>query len=284
VSSVEAALRLIRVVVPDGGCLLVLAESYFDETNTHGGGERLCVGGYIFYKEAAERQAKRWVELLGKWKIPFFHMVDCAHNAEVFSHLTKDECDLAAREAIQIIKETASMGVVVTVLESDYIQIMPQVDFFGSAYDTCARDVMSGVSAWIEQSEFTGSMHYYFEGGTDTEANASFSIMRMMKDPDMRKEARYSGHSFVPKILSPGVQAADILAWHAGQDCKRALRGDPMRKDFDSLCEIPHRCVHISREMLQERARIITSELKEAGLTTELSNLIHKTARGAHKN
>jgi len=35
----------------------VLAESYFDETNTHNSAERLCVGGYVFHKESAERQA-----------------------------------------------------------------------------------------------------------------------------------------------------------------------------------------------------------------------------------
>ena len=263
--------------------MLVLAESYFDETNTHGGGERLCVAGYIFSKDAAEQQAIRWAELIDKWKIPYFHMVECAHNVEKFAHLTKDECDLAAREAIQIIKETASMGVAVTVLESDYLEIMPQVAFFGSAYDSCARDVMTGVSSWIDGSNFNGLMHYFFEDGTDTEANASYCILQMMKDPEIRKEACYGGHSFVPKILSPGVQAADIFAWHAGQDCKRALRGDPIRKDFASLCEIPHRCVHISREILQERAFMIASELQEAGLTPELANLIHKTGRSTRK-
>jgi Protein of unknown function (DUF3800) len=282
----EGALRLIRVVIADGGALLVLAESYFDETNTHKGAERLCVGGYVFHKKAAERQAIRWAELIDKWHIPYFHMVDCAHNAGVFKHLTCDECDLAAREAIQIIKDTASTGICVTMSEADYLEIVPQLKFYGSAYDACARDVMVGVSAWIERTDFKGAMHYYFEEGTDTQNNASWSILEMMKVPELRKIARYEGHSFVPKIRSPGVQAADILAWHAGQDCKRALQEPPlpMRKDFQSLCEISHSVVHIDRKMLEATRDIINSELAASGASRDLISALHEAEKRLPKN
>ena len=276
------AARIIRVAVPRTGCLLVLAESYFDESNTHGGTDRLCVGGYIFRKEKAEEHAERWGQMLTKWGLGCFHMVDCAHNVEEFERLSKDECDLAARDAIKIIKETASAGVCVTVLESDYNEIIPKFGFIGSAYDSSARDILTGVSAWMDAENFQGAMHYFFEAGADTENNASTCIMRMMTDPELKAEARYAGHSFVPKKCSPGVQAADILAWHAGQDCKRALRGDPIRKDFASLCEIPHRVVHMTRQRLAEKAQVIKSALTEAGLTPELIRIIEAAmkARG----
>jgi hypothetical protein len=276
-------MRLICVVVPENGCLLVLAESYFDETNTHQSDDRFCVAGYVFTKNAAEEQAGRWRGMLEKWGLPYFHMVDCAHGVGVFKHMNDDECDLAAREAIQIIKDTAGAGIYVTVLESEYLEIVPQHKFFGSAYDACARDTISGVSAWIERNNFEGSMHYYFEAGAETENNASYCILQMMGDPDIRRESCYGGHSFVPKEQSPGAQAADVLAWHAGQDCKRALRGDPIRRDFASLIEIPHIGVHLTREKLHERARIINSMLKESGLTKELVDEIEKLARRTPK-
>ena len=158
------------------------------------------MGGYVFHKADAEQQAIRWAELLTKWRLPYFHMVDCAHNVGVYAHLNRTECDLAAREAIQIIKETASTGVAITVLESDYLEIMPQMKFFGSAYDALARDIIAGVSAWISATGFKGAMHYYFEEGTETEKNASYCITQFMRDPEVRAETRYEGHSFVPKI------------------------------------------------------------------------------------
>jgi hypothetical protein len=257
----------------------MLAESHFDETNTHKGAERLCVAGYVFHEDKAEQQAIRWASLVDKWRVPYFHMVDCAHNAGVFEHLTKDQCDLAAREAIQIIKDTAATGVCVTVKESDFLEIVPQLKFYGSAYDSCARDVISGVASWIKATGFKGSMHYYFEDGTETQNNASWSILQMMKEPEMRTEACYEGHSFVPKMRAPGVQAADILAWHAGQDCKRALRGDPIRKDFASLSEIPHRVIHINRQMLKEHADIINSELGNAGISHDMADAIYDAER-----
>lgn len=225
------AARVIRVAVPKNGCLLVLAESYFDETNTHKGAERLCVAGYVFLKDAAERQAAQWGDLLSKWRLPYFHMVDCAHNIGVFEHLSRPECDLAARDAIAIIKSTASVGVCMTVLESDFNEIIPPMTFFGSAYDFLARHVITGVAAWMDQAKFDGQMHYFFEAGAATESNASYCLMRMMSDPETARDAKYSGHSFVRKECSPGVQAADILAWQAGQDCRRAIAGEPVRKE-----------------------------------------------------
>lgn len=253
----EAAVRLVRVLVPANGALLVLAESYFDETNTHGSGDRLCIGGYVFLKDAAEKQAMEWAALLERWKLPYFHMVECAHNTKKFSHLSADECDQAARQAIAIIKDTASAGITMTVDVAEYDAIIPPYSFFGGAYDSCARDVISGVADWIDRSKFDGTMLYFFEDGVESSGNAGFSIATMMQDPETRAEARYGGHSFVPKVQSPGVQAADILAWHAGQDCKRAMKGKPRRKDFESLCEIPHSVVHINRRILEEKAAVI---------------------------
>lgn len=235
--------------------------------------------GIHFSQEDAEEQAMRWAGLLDKWNFRYFRMADCAHNVGVFDHLEKTECDIAAREAIQIIKDTASAGIGVTVLEFDYLEIMPELKSIGSAYDALARDVITGVASWIADTRFEGYMHYYFEEGTDTESNASFCIAQMVRDKEIRKEACYDGHSFVPKIRSPGVQAADILAWHVGQDCKRAQQGRPIRKDFDSLCEIPHKVIHITREMLKERAEIISSELEKANMTRETAEAVHRLLR-----
>jgi hypothetical protein len=56
-----------------------------------------------------------------------------------------------------------------------------------------------------------------------------------------------------------------------------------MRKDFASLCEIPHRCVHMTRDRLIERAEIIFSEMKRGWMTLELSNEIEAAYRALPK-
>ena len=144
--------------------------------------------------------------------------------------------------------------------------------------------MITGVASWIESTKFDGLMHYYFEGGVDTQSNASRSIVEMMNVPQLRRQARYAGHTFVCKSQSPGVQAADVLAWHAGQDCKRALSGEPMRKDFQSLTEIPCSVVHYNRRMLEDAAVTIRATLKEEGLTEEIANEIHRGVKGSTRN
>lgn len=261
----------------------MLAQSYFDESNTHGGTDRLCVGGYIFLKDAAERQAILWSAMLKKWGLPFFHMIDCAHNCGPYEHLSKEECDLVAREAIEIIKSTASAAVCMTVLESEYDQIVPSLKMFGTAYDALARHIISGVASWMDKTNFEGQMHYFFEAGTASENNASHCIMRMMTEPEIRREARYSGHTFVRKECSPGVQAADILAWHAGQDCKRAMKGQPQRKDFQSLCELPTWTMHFNTDILRQVAQVIDDELQRAGLNPKSANELERIERMSRK-
>lgn len=221
--------------------------------------------------------------MLERWNLPYFHMVECAHNAKAFKKLSKRDCDLAAREAIQIIKDTASMGVGISVLESDYLEIVPKLKFYGSAYDACARHVICGVSTWIRNQNFSGSMHYFFERGASTQRNASYSITQMMNDDEIKSESCYSGHSFIAKANSPALQAADILAWHAGQDCKRAMRGDPVRKDFASLSEIPHVMLDQSREMLAKHASMINDELREASFSPQLADEIEALSRRTTK-
>jgi hypothetical protein len=258
---------------------LALAESYFDETNTNSARERLCIAGYVFEKENAKEQAARWQEMLEKWGLPYFHMVDCAHHADVYAHLSKKECDLAARDAIQIIKETASIGVGITVLESEFKEIIPNIRSYGRAYDACTRHVIAGVSKWINSRKFEGSMHYFFESGVSSESNASYCIAEMMNSPEIRKESRYSGHTFIKKTESAGIQAADVLAWHAGQDCKRALRGDPIRKDFQSLLDIPHDIFHLEREILLMMRELLFTSLREADLTIQQANNLELISR-----
>lgn len=260
---------------------MTLAEAYFDESNTHVTNQRLCVAGYIFEKDNALTQGKLWHSMLDCWRLPHFHMVDCAHNSGVFSHLPRQECDLAAREAIKIIKETASTGVGISILESDFKEIIPNLKFYGSAYDACARYVIGGVAHWVEQSKFDGYMHYFFESGVATEKNAGHCILDMMRDDDIRNESHYSGHTFGKKSDHLGLQAADILAWHVGTDCRRAINGEPIRKDFQSLLEIPHEVLHISREMLEKIAQGILESME--GISIDQANEIENMIRGTRK-
>lgn len=279
------AIRVINVVVPPRGWVMSLAECYLDETEA--GGERpvLAVAGLAFRKDDAIRQSQAWEEMLSKWGLPFFHMTDCATKSGVFKHLSANECDIAAREAIGIIRDTVSAYVRVSVELSAFAEELKIIAHLGGAYEWCAISALPAISRWCDASNDVSKVHYFFEGGAVAQANASYRISEMVSDPMIREGCKYSGMSFVEKASSPGVQAADIVAWHCGKDAKRAFAGQPMRNDLVALIQgKPVYGGHWTREMLKAVSSGASSVAAELSLPTEMLPEIDRLSRRTPKS
>ena len=78
--------RLLEVTLPveNGRYGIVLWEAYFDESGDDGGFPIMTVGGYLVKPSNARRLERKWRRLLRKYKLPYFHMVECAHGNKNF--------------------------------------------------------------------------------------------------------------------------------------------------------------------------------------------------------
>ncbi|MBN8912615.1 MAG: DUF3800 domain-containing protein [Rhizobiales bacterium] len=260
---------------------MVLAECYLDETQTSGERSVFAVAGLVFRnKEAAIRQAVEWSVLLGKWSLPYFHMTDCALGQGVFKNLSDTDKDTAAREAIAIIRATASAYIYVTVEVSRLAEDASILSFLGGPYEWCAISVLPSVAGWCEKNPDVKEVAYFFESGAKGQANASYRIAEMLEVDDFKAQCRYSGMSFVEKVKSAGAQAADIIAWHAGKDAKRAFAGEERRRDFAALIEgIPAYGGNWSAAMLRAIASEAASSASELELPVEKLAQIEQLAR-----
>jgi hypothetical protein len=64
---------------------MLMVEGYFDESGDLDDAPGIfCVSGYFVETEAAKRMDAEWCEVLEKYQLGFFHMVDCAHGNEGF--------------------------------------------------------------------------------------------------------------------------------------------------------------------------------------------------------
>jgi len=61
----------------------------------------MCVAGYVFERDNAALISAEWHAMLARYKLPYFHMCDCAPCGDIYRHLTMPECDAAAREAMK---------------------------------------------------------------------------------------------------------------------------------------------------------------------------------------
>ena len=167
-----------------------------------------------------------------RWKkLPYFHMVDCAHGNGPFKNLTKDERIVVATRMIEIIKSYAFQGIAVTVNAAEFDAVMlryPAIkDVYKTAYAFCAHTILAGVSAWIGANPRVAHMAYFFEAGHESAPQADYIMHQMFQQPPLRAEFRYVGHEFVEKKESAAVQAADLLAWQWFTDKRHQMEGRP---------------------------------------------------------
>lgn len=236
----EVLARLIDILAPVDRDAMAFLECYFDESGTHAGSQALCVAGYLFEREACKALDLGWKKILDDYRLPFFHMTDCAHNTPPFDHLSRDECIEAEKAAIALINEHALLGLAIVVNENDYKAMFGDNSPGGSPYAYCCWQILAGIRVWIKQTNFEGEIAYFFEAGHDSEGEADALMKRIFKNPELRANYRYAAHSFVDKVKVRPVQTADILAWQWATQMKRWLKDDHrMRLDFQALAAKP---------------------------------------------
>jgi hypothetical protein len=124
--------------------------------------------------------------------------------------------------------------------EHDYGVMFGENSATGSPYSFCCWQILAGINAWIKRTNFQGEIAYFYEAGHDSQGEANALMNRIFKEPHLRANYRYVGHSFVDKKKVRPVQTADILAWHWATHMKRMLNNNStIRKDFRALMEAP---------------------------------------------
>lgn len=88
-----------------------------NDPNTH---KVFCVAGYYLPPEQAVEMEAAWMGVLAEYRLPYFHVVDCAVQTGVFARLSKQECTDVATKMIGLIKQFTNEG----------IAIVTHADFF----------------------------------------------------------------------------------------------------------------------------------------------------------
>lgn len=209
--------------------------AFFDESGTHEGSPVLCVAGYVIEEGRVEEFNAKWTETLAQNGLSHFHMVDCAHGAGEFSDISKPDRVAVQTKLIELIRDTSARGVGAMVVASVYDELMPLHLNMGSAYNYCIWHCLEGVRLWIEERGSPIEVSYHFERGHASEGEADRIMHLAFSDREARAPFGYTSHAFVDKRSTPGVQAADLLAWQMYTDWRHGMEGRPRRKDFAAL-------------------------------------------------
>lgn len=247
-------------VLPFGGYVTIQCQVFFDESASHDGAPFLCVAGLIFKKSEAIKLGREWRKVLQWKRLPYFHMVDCAHGNGVFAKLPKDERSDIARRMIEIIKCRAIQGIAVTINNLDFASVVaefPKIGkHYGTSYAFASHSVLAGVRSWIYRNPKVQEMAYFFEDGHGSRQRTDEIMANIFADSALHKEYRYVGRGFVTKQKSYAIQAADLFAWQWYTDRRHQLEGRPRRKDCENLLQLHWNAIHLDRAAI---VQIITT-------------------------
>jgi len=257
--------RLLNVLLQNGGYVVQLVESYFDESGSHDGSPVLCVAGYIIDKDECVQLDSKWKQVLDKYNLPYFRMSCCAHGVEPFDALDKTQRIAAETEMITIMRQHIAYGIAITVQPKSFYALIPKNENWNDPYTMCAHTCLIAVRDWANMNQFSGKIAYFFESGHRSQSSANAIMNHVFTDPGLKESYRYSSHSFADKKDVRPLQAADLIAWQWFTDEKRRMtkRADRPRADCHELMRgesgatSKYHMLHLGPEHLREMARTI---------------------------
>jgi hypothetical protein len=227
--------------------IIVIIEGYFDESGSlDSGGGVFCVAGYFISADAAKTMDEKWGAVLAEYKLPYFHMVDCAHGNDVFSGMPVELRIEIVKKLIDLVKTYTEEGF--AFLASADMYDPPQVDG-RDPYSYLASGCADALKMFLKMNRIDADIAFTFEEGHKNRKSAyRYLAQKVKRDRDTL--------TFAAKQTVRLLQAADLLAW---QSCKYAkdysfarwhngeIKRQP-RKDFLSLMEHSHVLMYINRE------------------------------------
>ncbi len=171
-----------------------------------------------------------------------------AHGVEKrFSSLSKKQrTDLVIR-LIGIIKRRMTIGIAISMSDTDFGQIPGPNWVRGGPYGFCALHALAAVVAWAEKRSYSGKITYFFESGHRHEGHTNEVFQELRRHPSGAAGLRYHSHAFAGKRDVRPLQAADLLAYEWHKELKRR-NGPPthrsMRRSLMSLLDQTHIAKH----------------------------------------
>jgi Protein of unknown function (DUF3800) len=228
--------RLMEILLPDGGYVVALHEAYLDESYTDAGVPLMVVGGYLIRSDNAKAMDAEWQAMLGKYGVPYFHMVDVAPCQGIFKPLGMAKCDQLEREAIQLIKKYVTLGCTVTANPLRLAAIFKGVS---DPYTQCLNHCVVNLCAKAYSQDREAKVAFFFESGHGTGSLIENVLAPKHGNPQgVAYLNAYISHTFAAKKDVRLLQTADLLVWQSAKYLKDKVNGSrPPRKDFASLIE-----------------------------------------------
>lgn len=262
----EPVFRQIFRSIGGGKRVAVLISAYFDES-AEGDSQNgiLCVSGYVLDMDGIDGLIPEWKGMLSTYRLPYFHMSECNACCGIYRHLTDDECDKCARQAIQIARRYPLHGQAFVLHQTTYQDILQSEGFDCDPYSFMLWCAFVHVNRWTNDNRPDERISLFFESGYKHQSRANDLLQAVTQDRWGGRN-RVASHTFVCKEDSEPTQAADLIAWHIRKGYENISLGKPIRRDTKALFD-DRRVLTI--EWTKERLELVRNQFRKKSGTLQ---------------
>ncbi len=206
---------------------------YFDESGSFDESPGIfCVAGYLIENEAAKAMDVAWGEVLKRYEVPYFHMVDCAPDPGngVFRGMDDEVRTALVTELMRLIHTYTAEGFAWVAEAKSHARNAPETD----VYSEFVSYAVSSFGQMARNAGIKNQVHFFFEAGHKNKGNA---YNKVAEEFDVYAKSM----TFAGKSEERLLQAADLLAWQCTKYIKdRESDARAPRGDFKFLMQHPH--------------------------------------------
>lgn len=221
--------------------LMAMLVGYFDESYTHAPAPLVyTLGGYISTDKQWMKFQREWGEVLNDAGIPFFHMAKFEARKKEYEGWSNEKRIQILRRLHSIIKKRVFAGFAVTLVLSDYEEIMTDEirGYFGNPHQFVTIACMQHIMMWLREQNYKENISYVFESGSGYDADVMRMIAGIINDEKQADAYRVNSCSIENKRKFLPLQAADILAYEVTKVHAREIDSGntrPIRQSIKNL-------------------------------------------------
>jgi hypothetical protein len=214
---------------------------YFDESYTHAPAPRVyTLGGYISTDSQWKKFQREWGEALKDAGVPFFHMAKFEARKKEYEGWSNEKRIQVLRRLHSIIKKRVLAGFAVTLVLSDYEEILTDEvrAYFGNPHQFVTIACMRHIARWHYEQKYQENIAYVFESGSGYDADVARLLAGVISDEKQAEIYRVRSFRIQNKRDLFPLQAADILAYEVTKVHAREVGDDktrPIRQSIRNL-------------------------------------------------
>lgn len=216
--------------------LVMPMDAFFDVSHLQrpAGSHAFILAGVLFAQKGLAEFDRAWQPVVQGLNGPFRTSICNGGREKPFNRMPIAERQAMLTELAKLTSKTRDAGFTVLIEDSEYEEFKAKnpsiAKHTGSVYTIALISILESVRQYVVEKHPDEKVRFWFEAGTEGEAEAMLFMRRIEDRPQAKEYFRMESHAFVPKEQAIAICAADFLAWEWQRNYREAEESERLGK------------------------------------------------------